>query len=268
MRFGLKHFVTPCAIVVAVLTVVGCGGGSETVQEDMDAQRQAELEALENAKEALDAQREELSALRAQVKDPSTIPAPEEGEAPTVEELQIQVEKLEVDIQSAVDDLSKSVVEFINLDPPVAGGELSETQRRATSIKISEDILVAQEWIDKGGDYRRALTIMEGLIPLDPQNQELRDAIAHAKEMRFVTEERFGEVKSGQTEEEVREVLGPVNLRNIKEYPEKNVVAWFYPKEDGGAAGVYFRKRGGTYKVYETNFTAVEQKVLDGSEGG
>jgi hypothetical protein len=268
MRFGLKKLVTPCAIFAATLTLAACGGGNDSVQEELDAQHQAALEALENAKEALDAQRAEVAKLRAQIADPSTIVAPEEGEAPTVEQLETEVAKLEQDIQAATGELGKMVVDFINADPPTAGGELSETQRRAAGIKIAEDILVAQEWIEKGGDYRRAISIMQGLIPLDPKNQQLRDAIAHAESMRFVTEERFAAVKDGQTEAEVRAALGPVNLRNLREYPEKSAIAWFYPKEDGGAAAVYFRKRRGTYVVYQRDFTALEQKVLDGSEDG
>jgi hypothetical protein len=253
MRFAWKGLVILCAVLVTLFGA-GCGGDDGAAQSELDAQRLAELEALEQGREELKAQREQLAALRAQIADPDSIEAPEEGEPPTVEELEIEAGKLEQDISSAASDLGQKLVEFINADPPVAGGELTETQRRAAAAKISEDILVAQEYIDKGGDYKRAITIMESLIPLDPKNQELRDAIAHAEEMRFVTQERFDLVKNGQSQEDVRTNLGPVYLRNIREYPEKNTVAWFYKKEDGGTAAVWFIKRRGEYKVFQKDF--------------
>ena len=60
------------------------------------------------------------------------------------------------------------------------------------------------------------------------------------------------------TEEEVREHLGPVNLRNVKEYPDKNVTAWFYSKDGGGAAGVYFQESKGKLVTYKMDFEAVK----------
>ena len=65
----------------------------------------------------------------------------------------------------------------------------------------------------------------------------------------------------------MREVLGPVNLRNLKEYPDRGVTAWFYLKEAGGAAGVYFRKKGGKLTVYKADFEAVKKQDGDEEDG-
>ena len=86
-----------------------------------------------------------------------------------------------------------------------------------------------------------------------------------------MTEERFAQVKKKMTRDEVREILGQVMLSNLREYPERGVIGWFYRKEDGGAAAVYFReKRKGddNWVVYDTNFNAVKQQVIEGDEEG
>ena len=156
------------------------------------------------------------------------------------------------------------VVGFINEDPPIAGEPLSEVQRKAVDMKIDEDILLAREFIEIGGDYRRALSILEGLKPLAPDNTRLAEEIANAEAMRYVTEERFEAIKKGMTEDEVREVLGPVNLRNVKEYPDRNVTAWFYKRENGGAAGIYFQERKGKLVTYKFDFNAVNPEDGEG----
>ncbi len=75
-----------------------------------------------------------------------------------------------------------------------------------------------------------------------------------------MTEERFAQVRKGMTEQDVRAILGQVNLRNIRPYPERKVTAWFYPTaEDGAAAAVWFRMgKNDQLVVYDSKFEAVE----------
>ena len=89
-----------------------------------------------------------------------------------------------------------------------------------------------------------------------PVAEVSQQALASAQQMRYMTEERFAQVKKGMTPSEVRAVLGPVNLHNVQEYPERKVQAWFYPREGGGASGVYFRldEDKNVYTVYQTTF--------------
>ena len=61
--------------------------------------------------------------------------------------------------------------------------------------------------------------------------------------------------------EVLRRVLGQVNLHNIREYADKDVVAWFYPTaEDGSAAAVWFQpnKNSGALEVYQIKFDAIK----------
>jgi len=117
---------------------------------------------------------------------------------------------------------------------------------------------VAQEWIDRGGDYRRAIEILETQRPLDPDYPRLDQALARARDMRFVTPQRFARVQAGMTPVDVRAALGPVNLREVLRRPAERLEAWYYPKRGGGKAAVYFRyddgKRG--FVVYETELAA------------
>lgn len=81
-----------------------------------------------------------------------------------------------------------------------------------------------------------------------------------------MTSERFKAVKKGMTENEVREALGPPNLFNVREYEDRGVTAWFYPKDEAGAAaGVWFRMKD--HKVYRINFDAIEGRGEEAQEG-
>ncbi len=86
-------------------------------------------------------------------------------------------------------------------------------------LKSDEDLAVAQEWIDRGGDYRRAIEILETQLQADPGYARLEQALARAREMRYVTPERFARVEPGMTALDVRAALGPVNLREVRRRP-------------------------------------------------
>ena len=74
-----------------------------------------------------------------------------------------------------------------------------------------------------------------------------------------MTEERFALVEKGMSQERSASgVIGQVNLRNIREYEDKEVVSWFYTKENGGAAGVHFKMSKGVWRLYESDFEAVK----------
>lgn len=248
---------------LAAIVAVGCGPSQE---EQMAETRQAEMDVLREAKAALDAKRQELADALAEMNaagessDEAT--GEEEGEAAiTPEDLAAKVEDLEDEVLEAEDNFTAMLVDFINSDPPVVGEPMSEAQAEAIRMKSAEDIILAQGYIDQGGDYQRAIRIYTDAIQVDPDNADLKAALAAAEENRFVNQDRFAAVKKGMTRDEVREMLGPVNLRNIRDYKDRDVIAWFYPTAaDGAAAAVYFRKAGGEYKTYEMKYEAVEGK--------
>lgn len=256
---------------LGALVVLGASlacGDNSAVEEQANAEREAALVTLEQAKADLDAKRAELGELEAKINAPEAAEGEAvEGEEPvSIETLQEQAKTLKQEIEDQAQDLAGNIVSYINEDPPVADEPFSPEVERAINLKVEEDILLADEWIESGGDYRRAITILESLLPLAPENTHLQEELERARNFRYMTEERFAGAKKGMTEEEVRAVLGPVNLRNIKPYEERGVVAWFYPKDGGGAAGVFFNTKKGKLQVYKTDFSAVKVAAEGGED--
>ena len=133
-------------------------------------------------------------------------------------------------------------------------------------MKSDEDIALAQEWIDKGGDYKRAINIYTNALKFDPGNEAVEQALALAEEYRYMSKERFGAAKKGMSEAEIRAALGQVNLHNIKPFPDREVVAWFYPTDEAGnAAAVWFREGDSGNKVYRLNFEEVKKESQEAS---
>lgn len=261
-----------CGVLIAALA---CGGGQGAKKAD----REEAWAKLQQAKQDLDAKRQQLADLNSKIAaakaassegnqgneaKASEATAAEGGEtAPTADVLQAQATRLQQQVSDQTDQFNSQLVDFINANPVIQGQQPTTEQLGAIRMKSDEDMLIAREYIDKGGDYRRAIEIYQTALKIDPDNQKLKDALKEAQDMRYMTEERFRNVQKGMTEDEVRAQLGQANLRNIRKYPERGVVAWFYPKDGGGAAGVYFdkNKKTGEYKVYEAKFDAVKPQV-------
>jgi septal ring factor EnvC (AmiA/AmiB activator) len=246
------------ACICLVVAVAGCSGASE--QQQKTAQQQQEWAWLEQTKQQLDAKRQELAALRQQLHDAPVEEAavPEGVAAPAASraELETRIATLETEIGDQSEEMGGRLVAYINSFDTAQGDAMPAEQEQAIRMKSDEDIEVAQEWIEKGGDYRRAIEIYETQRHVDPGYDRLEQALASAQQMRYMTEERFAQVKKGMTRSEVRAALGPVNLHNVQQYPDRNVEAWFYPREGGGASGVYFRldEAKNLYVVYQTTF--------------
>lgn len=270
---------TGVALSLALLGVAACGGGG-----DQSAQQEATQEqwaAVEAAHQELQDKRHELEDLQARIDgwDADAAPAEgsgsgggtgEEAEATTLPELQEQAETLRNEISSLAATFDAQLTKFINDQDIDLDGELTEVQKQALRMKSDEAIVAAQEFIDRGGDYRRAIEIYKQAQAFDPSYDRLQQLIAEAEEMRWMSEERFAAVKKGMSQDEVRSALGQPLLRNIHAYPERGVVAWYYRKKDGGAAGVFFQEKGkkdsGDWRVYKTDYNAIAQQVV--GEGG
>jgi outer membrane murein-binding lipoprotein Lpp len=243
----MQRFVVTCALLLAGVAAAGCGPDPEVAAEKA---REEQWQQIDQNHQELTAKRDQLAAAcQAAAGDGGGAATDGGGAAADLEALETEATKL-------ADDLYQRLVEFINANPPVAGETPPERVRQAIRMKSDEDIRIAQGWIDEGGDYRRAIDIYDGALASDPDYEELKNQRAEAEAMRFMTEERFAQVEDGMTRDEVRALLGQVNLRNIRDYAEKNAVAWFYPRdEQGSAAAVWFNQnRQGEYVVYELDF--------------
>lgn len=248
---------------LVLLGLTACGPSEEELEAQANEQHQQLLADLESQHQALNAKREELRALQARLEE---APEVDDGEADGAEaedatggeDLEAQIQQLEMEVSGAAEEFYAAIGTFLNEEVPMLQGEEpTEIQKSAIRMKSSEDMILAREYIDKGGDYKRAINIYQQALAVDPDNAELQEALAEAQANRFMTEERFSKVKRGMSQEEVREVLGPPNLYNIQEYPEQKVTAWYYPKnEQRAAAAVWFRPQRGEIRVYKMEFNA------------
>lgn len=154
---------------------------------------------------------------------------------------------------------NRRLIAFLNADPPVQGEPLSERQRAAIRLKSDEDILLARQHIERAGDYLRAIEIYKEALIVDPGYPRLHQELASAQARRYMDRETFQQVKEGMEQEAVRQLLGQPNAHNVREYPEREVVGWFYPKDaSGAAAAVWFHQEGGRSTVYLFDFEALQ----------
>jgi tetratricopeptide (TPR) repeat protein len=232
--------------------VAACGPSEE--ERTATARAEAWVE-LEEAQAALNAKRSDLEQLRAQAAAP--------GEGEDAEALAAQAEALDGEVGADGEAFSQKLVNYINEAGWDLGGEFNEEQRAAFAMKSGEDMYLAQEYAVKGGDYRRAIEILQRAQGVDPDNPDVAARIAEYQEARYVTVEQLADVKRGMTEAEVESVLGKVFHSYVRNFPDEKVFAWFYPKDPkqhgaGAAVGVFFREND--RKVYRTDPNAVEGK--------
>ncbi len=245
-------------VCVAVLMTAGCGGGEGGGGDSQDAA----FAPIKEQWTALDAKRQEIADLEAQVAAADEAPAEGEegGEAagPSAEDLQAQLDQAQDEAADMSEQFMNELIMFLNSAGMVEGEAPAGAVLEAIRLKSSEDLLIANEYIAKGGDYRRALDIVNTSLALDPDNPDLQAALADFEASQYMTEERFAAVTQGMSEADVRELLGTPNPTNVRDYPEQNVTAWFYRREDKGAAGVYFQEKDGALAVYKIDYNAVD----------
>jgi len=249
-RNAMSFALGTCLIALSGLGLTACAPQAKV---DDTSARDAEWAEIQKQHGELEQKRQQLAAAS----------APAAGEA-AAGEAAAATGGATAPGQQEVDELTQSfnerLVAFINANPPVVGEPPTEQQLAAIRMKSDEDMVVADEYIEKGGDYRRAIKIYQDILTADPDNEKLKAALASAEERRFMTKERFAQAKKGMTEQDVREALGPVNLRNVRHFDKDDVTAWYYPLDErGAAAAVWFRPEKKGLIVYQTQFDAIKE---------
>lgn len=239
-----------CGLLLGALVFLpACRQTPGERQDERQAEvKVAEWDWLQEAKQRLDERRGRLAQLEARA-TPGKVP-PEE------------LARLRTEVHDLAEELNRRLVEYVN-----ANASSSETpgerQLAAIRMKSDEDILLARQYIEQAGDYRRAIEIYETALAADPDNPRLRTELETARSRRYVTRERFALVREGMTQDEVRRLLGPPNLLDVRDYPERGVTAWFYPKDaSGAAAAVWFRQGGASAEAYQLDFDALQPPAL------
>jgi tetratricopeptide (TPR) repeat protein len=266
----IRFLVAACLLA---LSWVGCGTAPEA--EDPSAalwtevqQMQSELAKARTEIADMKSQLESAASDAAAETEPAAEPADGATPPPTAEELQAKIDQADGAAIKQAEGFYQKVIQYINESGIIEGQPLTPEQRQAFNWKAEEDIRIAQEYIDKGGDYQRAIDIYNQSLLLAPGNAKLEQAIAQAEADRYMSEERFAQVKKKMSQSQVRELLGQPKLSNIREF-EQGVIGWFYKKQDGGAAGVFFRKnRRGELEAYEIDYTAIERQVVGADDEG
>ena len=246
-------------LLLTGLYTLACGNAEEKAAAAADAAQTERWAEIQQTQQELDAKRAELEAARQAEEAAGEAADGEAAAAPAGN----TIPQLESEVQQLADEFNNGLVSFINENPPVAGESMSEAQLSAIRMKSAEDILYAREYIERGGDYGRAIDIYKAALIVDPENPDLQQALARAESDRYMTAERFAAVKKGMSGEEVSQAIGAPYYRNVRDFPG-DVVAWFYPTDpQRSAAAVWFRKLGdGTLEVYKANF----EEVVKGGE--
>jgi hypothetical protein len=176
---------------------------------------------------------------------------------------------LAAEVDQSTERFLERLVAFINHHAGAQSGGSAPELAGALRLKSAEDVLLAREYIERGGDYAKAIDILESAKLVDPGNAELEAELYEAKRLRYMDPERFARVEKGMSEEDVRRELGQVKPQNVREYEEGGgTVVWFYPKPGGAAAAVYFRRGEGQLRVFDANFDAVPSAAERGADGG
>lgn len=93
------------------------------------------------------------------------------------------------------------------------------------------------------GEYDRAAVYYRSVLRTNPLRDEARAELRIAEGRRFVTPETLAALRIGMSPDEVRESLGaplPGWSRSMRR-GETVIDSWYYRRQGGGVAGVFFR---------------------------
>ncbi len=249
-----------CVVLVAVIGLVqGCSRGPSE-EELALAAFQEQFAVVQGQYDALVGMRSEIEGAELALAELQAIPENE-----LTDEQKVEIETIAGSLESSVTASEAAFEEVQGLIADLLNVGINEypdsnETARALMMYADEAILVADDMVLKSGDYKKAIDHLStaegyfeaaGLTPYHP----LIAKIAELDDWRFITTERFDQVKKGMTKEEVAATVGQVYFRNIQESKEKGVESWLYKKREGGAAAFYFKIKTG--KVYDKNWEAV-----------
>ncbi len=258
MKRNLLLFV--CVFSVAVMGLVqGCSRGPSEEELKLAA-FQEQFAAVQEQYDALTTMRSEIEAAELALAELQAIPENKltDEQKAEVEAVTANLESSAVASEVAFEEVQGLIADLLN----VGINEFPDSNETASALMMYADeaILVADDMVVKSGDYKKAIDHLSsaegyfeaaGLTAYHP----LVAKIGELDDWRFITQERFDQIKKGMTREEVVAAVGQVYFRNIQEDPDRGVESWLYKKREGGGAAFYFKIKTG--KVYDKNWEAV-----------
>lgn len=243
-------------LTVAIVLVAGLGLGCGAKKDKAPAFDLAgEFAKVKAARSELTTVREQLGKLRQELTQLQAIEKPTPEQAARKTALEAQLKQAQSAFDEAFNNDQSVLSAFLNVvlnDEALRGS--SET-RQALALYAQESLLNARDFMDRAGDYRRAIELIETAegyftaINATPP-PELLTAKAEAKAKRYISKENFDRIKKGMTEEQVKAITGTPFYANVREnnVKGKKVVSWLLNRQDGEAAAVYF-ERGKVYAL-------------------
>ena len=130
---------------------------------------------------------------------------------------------------------------------------------RAAHVVAVEKIRIGDEYLNVLSHFDKAVNSYQAALDIDPTNEDARARLARAQKLRFVSMEQFSTVTEGMKEDVVRGSVGMPREDWIKQVVQRNRVytVWIFPKQDGGAAAIYFQDG----VVYHTNWNAAPPRT-------
>jgi hypothetical protein len=229
-----KKFSLLALIAAFALTWVACGPNAEE-RKAMEMKRKADAAKaqMEAAREPMIAARAELDAARAELKAAEGYP----------KELVEKINGLEAKLFPLAGEFRKTANEYLAFSGAKPGETMTAEQRQVIDWMVDEQLLAAQEHIDKAGDYGKAIEIYDQILAGDMGNAKVEAAKASAEKLRYMDEARFALVQKGMTQKQVRATVGSVLRGSSQAYPDKGLIGWFYAKDADKYAGVYFKEQ-------------------------
>ncbi len=244
------------AVAILVFTL-GCGPSED---EQAGQARSEEWSALQTMKAELTEKRQELSALGDRLA--ADIDAAQLPDGQTVEdamaEIKTQYGQLEAEVEATTEQFGQRLVNFINDEEIERGAEPTEAQLAALRLKAGEDLLIADEYGEKGGDWARAIAITEELQRTDPGNTEVQERLEFYRSMRYMSEERFASAEVGMTLDQVTKAVGVPSRGNDRPFGDDRRGFFYLKGEDRSAAAVYFQKKDNQWIAYKVDYNAIE----------
>lgn len=258
-----RNIAVVAAMVVLCGTFVACSK-KPNEEEQKKAQIDQQFTTIQQTYDQLQQTRSDLSQAEQRKQELEGIPERRrtDEQKQELDQVTARIQELTSTRDTAFDELQSNLADFLN----VALNDFPDDPQTVDALRIysEEAIVYADDAVQGAGDYKKALgrlTTAMGYYhainaePYPPLQQKIQEL----EELRYITKERFDQIKNGMTKDQVKEIAGVPYYGNIREEKAKGIEMWLYPKEDGGAAGIYFKMKTG--KVYGKNFDAVKPQV-------